>query len=469
MYLTKLSALLLPLSFFAIHAQAQISGTCNNSSLNGTYPYLLSGTVKNGNSNVAYEELGKLSVDGKGGLSGSSTTSTAGVPAQTTFSGTYSVQSNCSGTGTWTTNSQTTTFSFQIVNGGSLALVLVTVANNVVDGRFYRPATVTGALCGAGTVSGTYGLLLGGNTFAGGVSTRYDLESQVAFDGKGGLSLNGMVNQGAGAVPLTGNGTYSIASDCSGTVQISTASGALSFVVARIEGGTVILLEADPNTTISGTANPQNIQQILPQFVFGGGWYSALYFTNTNSSTVSFTVTFTDDSGNPMTVPGVNGQVTLAPHATVAVEAQNIGPLTQGYATVTLPAGVTGYGVFRQIVPGRPDQEAVVLFRSAASTFSTLTWDEIGFTTAVAIVNTSAAATTVNITVYDQAGRLVGTSSVNLQPYAKTENALRSLLGFGGVVGLRGFAQFSVSTGSIAVLGLRFGPSAFTSIPATQQ
>jgi len=142
-YLTKakLSALLLPLSFFAIQAQAQISGTCNNSNLNGTYPYLLSGTVKNGNSNVAYEELGKLSMDGKGGLSGSSTTSTAGVIGQTTFSGTYSVQSNCSGTGTWATNSQTTTFSFQIVNGGSLALVLVTVANTVVDGRFYRPAT----------------------------------------------------------------------------------------------------------------------------------------------------------------------------------------------------------------------------------------------------------------------------------------------------------------------------------------
>jgi hypothetical protein len=279
-----------------------------------------------------------------------------------------------------------------------------------------------------------------------------------------------MVNQGAsGATPLTGNGTYSIASDCSGTAQIASASGALNFVVARIEGGAVIILEADPNTTISGTANPQAIQQILPQFVFGGGWFSALYFTNSNSSTVSFTVTFTDDSGNPMTVPGLNGQVTLAAHASVALEAQNTGPLTQGYATVTLPAGVTGYGIFRQIVPGRPDQEAVVPLRSAASTFSTLTWDEIGFTTSVAIVNTSAVATTVNITVYDQAGRQVGTSSVNLQPYAKTENALRSFLGFGGVVGLRGSAQFSVSTGSIAVLGLRFGAAAFTSVPATQQ
>jgi hypothetical protein len=473
MNLTKLSALLLPLSFFAIQAQAQISGTCNLSSLNGTYPYLLSGTVKNGNgATVSYEELGKLSLDGKGGLSGSSTTSTAGVIGQTTFTGgTYSVQSNCSGTGTWTANSLTTTFSFQIVNGGSLALVLVTVANNVVDGRFYRPANVTGALCGAGTVSGTYGVLLGGNTYAGGVSTRYDLEGQVAFDGKGGLSFNaGMVNQGAsGATPLTGAGTYSISSDCSGTAQIVTANGALNYVVARVEGGAVIILEADTNTTVTGTANPQDIQQILPQFVFGGGWYSALYFTNSNSSSVSFTVTFTDDSGNPMTVPGVNGQVTLAAHATVALEAQNTGPLTQGYATVTLPAGVTGYGVFRQIVPGRPDQEAVVLLRNASSTFSTLTWDEIGSTTSVAIVNTSAVATTVNITVYDQAGRLVGPSSVALQPYAKTENALRSLLGFSGIVGLRGTAQFSVSTGSIAVLGLRFGASAFTSIPATQQ
>jgi len=472
MYLRKLSTLLLPLSFFALQAQAQISGACSNSSLNGAYPYLLSGTVKSGNANVSYQELGKLSLDGKGGITGSSTTSTAGVIAPTSFSGSYSVQSNCAGTGSWSANSQTTTFSFQIVNGGSLVLVAVTVAGSVVDGRFYRPASVTGAQCGSGAVSGTYGVLLGGETYAGGVATRYNLEGQFAFDGKGGLTLNAATaNQGAsGGVPVTGPGTYSIGSDCMGTAQISSSGGALNYLVARTEGGTVIILETDANTTIAGAGNPQDIDQVMPQFVFGGGWYSALYFTNSNSSSVSFTVTFTTDAGTPMTVPGVNGQVSLDAHATVVVEPSSIsGPLVQGYATLALPAGVTGYGVFRQIVPGRPDQEAIVLFRSARSTFSTLTWDEIGFTTGVSIVNTSGAATTVTITVYDINGRVLITKPVNLQANAKIEDTLKNILGFPSMTGMRGSAQFSVGTGSIAVLGLRFGAAAFTSIPATQE
>ena len=81
--------MLLPLTFLGLQAQAQTSVACTNASLNGTYHYLFSGTVKSGNATASYEELGKLSLDGKGGLTGSSTTSTAGVIAQTSFSGSY--------------------------------------------------------------------------------------------------------------------------------------------------------------------------------------------------------------------------------------------------------------------------------------------------------------------------------------------------------------------------------------------
>lgn len=170
-----------------------------------------------------------------------------------------------------------------------------------------------------------------------------------------------------------------------------------------------------------------------------------------------------------MTVPNVNGQVTLAPGATTILEALNQGPLTQGYATAILPAGVTGYGVFRQSVAGRPDQEALVSFRSAQSALSTLIFDDTNFTTSVAIVNTSGSPVTVNISADDSNGNVVGASSFPLAAYAKTESALRGLLGLAGIAGLRGSANFSVSTGSLSVLGLRFGAVAFTSIPVTEQ
>ncbi|HYV62469.1 MAG TPA: hypothetical protein VE958_07330, partial [Bryobacteraceae bacterium] len=331
----------------------------------------------------------------------------------------------------------------------------------------------TGSQCGNGTLSGTYGLLLSGGTFAGTVRTAYEVDTQVVFDGKGGVTTTGIVTTGSTpGSPFTGSGTYSVSADCSGLAQVTVPGGTLNFQIARVEGGTVLFMENDANTTVNGTANPQQFQEVLPQFAFGGGWYTALYFSNGTSNTVSFTVNFTADNGTPMAVPGVGTSklVTLSPGGTAIVEAQNTGALVQGYATVTLPAGVTGYGVFRQSVAGRPDQEAVVGLKNANATANTLTWDDTGnLTTSVAMVNPSNVATTVTITVSDSSGNIIGTSTQGLAAGNKIENAMRGFLGLAGMAGSRGSALFTVSTGNVSVLGLRFGASAFTSIPTTEQ
>jgi hypothetical protein len=217
--------------------------------------------------------------------------------------------------------------------------------------------------------------------------------------------------------------------------------------------------------TASAPASPSSV---LPQFAFGGGWYSALYFTNCTATPASFTVSFIGDTGAPLTVPSLNGsstQVKLAAYGTAVIEAPNVGSLVQGYAAFTLPAGVFGYGVFRQSVPGQLDQEAVVPLSDATAISNTLIWDETNLITAVAIVNPSATANTVQVTLWDENGNTIGTSSVALPAYNKTALTLRSLPGLGGMVGKRGSAQFSVSSGNVAVLGLRFDELAFTSIP----
>ena len=216
-------------------------------------------------------------------------------------------------------------------------------------------------------------------------------------------------------------------------------------------------------------------QYILPQFAFGGGWYSALYFTNSNSFSVSFPVAFFADAGTRLSVPSVSGSsttVTLAPQATTLIEAPDSGSLVQGYVSTLLPIGVAAYGVFRQSVPGIADQEAVVPVSLAGTSTATLIWDDTNYTTAVAIVNPSNSAETVTITVSDVSGTLIGSSSVSLPPNGKTEAALRTLPGLGGMAGKRGSASFTVIPGgsqSLAVLGLRFYGVAFTSIPVTAQ
>ena len=470
MKLIKFSLMLLAGICITLPAHAQ----CNNSNINGTYFYVLGGSVKSGTDTLSYSELGKVVADGRGGLTGQTTSSAGGVLATMPVTGTYSLQPNCSGTATATTSIGTTQFSIQLVNGGNLVLAAVTASpvSALAEGRFYRAANATGSQCGNGSLSGSYGGLLSGGSYASGVRSGYSNVAQTVFDGKGGLTVSSVVTSGnLTGVPLTGTGTYSIAADCSGVAQITTPAGVVNFNIARVTGGTLLILENDSNTTISGTANPQQLLTVLPQFVFGGGWYSALYFTNTTSTPVSFVVNFTTDAGTPMALPGLgfSRNVSIAPFSTAIIEAQNTGALTQGYASFTLPSGVNGYGVFRQTVAGRPDQEAVAGFKSATSTSDSLTWDDTNFTTAVAMVNPSTVSATVTITAWDTAGNVIGTSTQVLPPGTKIENSLRGFLGLAGVAGTRGSALFTVQAGNISVLGLRFGGSAFTSIPTTQQ
>ena len=146
----------------------------------------------------------------------------------------------------------------------------------------------------------------------------------------------------------------------------------------------------------------------------------ALYFTNTTGSAVSFTVTFTGDKPQPLSVPALGGStvtVNLAPRGTAIVEAPNSGSLSQGYVSVALPGGVTGYGVFRQSLQGLPDQEAVVPLSGTTATTSTLIFDDAkGKETAVAVVNLSSFDTVVTAVARDSQGNNLGAARLPFQP-----------------------------------------------------
>lgn len=57
----------------------------------------------------------------------------------------------------------------------------------------------------------------------------------------------------------------------------------------------------------------------------------------------------------------------------------------------------------------------------------------------------------------------------SLTAKSKTAAELRTLPGLSGMPGRRGSADFTADTGSVAVLGLRFGGAAFTSIPTADR
>jgi hypothetical protein len=274
------------------------------------------------------------------------------------------------------------------------------------------------------------------------------------------------------------------------TVGVLILMSSLAFAATPLSSmaspsGSAASIESSPLSSVfdselaSGVAfadsTPGSHSYALPQLVFGGGWYTAIYVSNPTTSAVTATVEFYAADGSDLSVPVIgmgpvsDVTVNLNPNSTSIIEAPNSGSLLQGWAEVKLPEGATGYGVFRQSIQGRADQEAVIPLSDDSKSSGTLVWDDTGFTTAVALANPTDSAETVSFTVFRDDGVQIGTATVNLPAKGKTALNLRDLPGMSGVTGRRGLAKFSVSSGAVSVLGLRFGGEAFTSIPVQYQ
>src|SRR5581483_9353837 len=223
----------------------------------------------------------------------------------------------------------------------------------------------------------------------------------------------------------------------------------------------------NPSGTGGGTT------RVLPQYAFGGGWYTALYFTNTNAAPVSFAVNIVGDNGQPLSVPALGGSsvtVNLAARGSTILEAPNTGSLQQGYVLVSLPTGVFGYGVFRQSITGVPDQEAVVQLSAGNATTCTLLFDETKFVNGVAVVNAGAVDSVVSVTARDNQGNVIASGSLTIAKGNKAEAAIRDIPGMAAIVGKMGSIDFTSNTGgNLAALGIRFNGPAFTSVPTTDR
>jgi hypothetical protein len=256
-----------------------------------------------------------------------------------------------------------------------------------------------------------------------------------------------------------------------GTSYVGTGSGIGTINVttgqitphSSITGGTNSVTGLAPLSTSSDLS----VTRVLPQLAFGGGWYTALYFTNITASPLTFTLNFIGDDGSPLAIPSLGGSSvtkTLAARATTLIEAPNVGSsLITGYVSAAIPPGVVGYGVFRQSVAGFNDQEAVVPLSGITATTSTMAFDETHYATGVAVVNFSSISATITATARDNQGNTLGTLAVPLPANGKKALFLRDLVP--GMVGALGSIDFSVPSGNVAALGLRFNGIAFTSIP----
>jgi hypothetical protein len=251
------NAVLFTLSCLAagpLFAQTQIGGgTCSSSSLSATstYAFSLSGRQVSSSGNFAnvFQANGSATFDGLSKVTMTmSSGTTAAVSTPLTWSGTYSLQSNCVGVVT-------------ITSGGSATLNLVLFASGVNFLLTGSDATYsytgngntqpTG--CSASLLSGVYTFTGTGFTLSGGsVNGVGNATGLLQFDGQGNLTMNVMESQsGKAATPLILTGSYSISSNCLGSATLADSSKANSYVMGLSVYTATALYSSDIFTTFA--------------------------------------------------------------------------------------------------------------------------------------------------------------------------------------------------------------------------
>ncbi len=230
-----------------IVATGSASAACSNSNLNGPFGFSLravSSPVIN---------VGTFTADGAGNISsGQLTQSINGVISSVTFSGTYAVKNDCTGTIT-TTDSVSNARDFFVVLSGPNKNAVTLLEND--------PGLTASGVAraqGVGVCS-----LTGGKTQA--FSARLDglvgsapetIVGKFATNGSGAVAVGTAVLDLGGTYhkPSPVTGTYTSNSNCSGTMQITFGGTTYNFNYTAVDAvRQLILIETDSNTTTGGT------------------------------------------------------------------------------------------------------------------------------------------------------------------------------------------------------------------------
>jgi hypothetical protein len=215
--------------------------SCSNSTLNGTYGALIRGSA----SNIPFAALDVVTADGNGNLSGTGTIAYNGAISQNVpISASYSINSDCSGSVRFSSG---TTQSLVITRSGDeVQFIRTDNLGSQVTGDAKR---VGERKCSNKSLRGSFGATLGGDVSG----LPFAVLDLVTAGGDGSFSGSGIVSFNNAISEVTFTATYSINSDCSGSIAFST--GATQDLVVVGKGSEVRFIRTDePNAVVTGIA-----------------------------------------------------------------------------------------------------------------------------------------------------------------------------------------------------------------------
>ena len=226
----------------------------------------------------------------------------------------------------------------------------------------------------------------------------------------------------------------------------------------------------------SGPSHSPNVvvytgDRVIPQFVDGGSWQTSITVVNLENHFTEFDVLFFDDFGNDFSVPisgqgllkGLHIQLNTAASYTFETTGRSA-DLSSGWALLSQSNSdsVGIFAIFRQSIPGRQVQEAVVPSVNQFSGHFVLPFDNTQYSTGIAIANPTLKSVVIPANIRNELGQIIDTRQLSLDAYSHTAFAMPDR--WSSTVGRRGVIEFLTSGFGVGALGLRFNGSAFTSL-----
>jgi hypothetical protein len=236
------------------------------------------------------------------------------------------------------------------------------------------------------------------------------------------------------------------------------------------------LLKSGPSLQKNASEPNRNVvvfvgDRVIPQFVDGATWQTAITVVNLENHSTSFDVLFFNDDGTDLNVPVVGQGVVRAMHISLSTAGsltfQTTGvssTLASGWALLSQSTNdsVGIMAIFRQSNPGFQSQEAVVPAVSQFENHFLLLFDNTQFVTGIAIANPTLNHVVIPVNIRNEQGQIIDTRQISLDAYSHTSFGLPGT--WFSTVGIRGTVEFLTSGFGVGALGLRFNGSAFTSL-----
>lgn len=229
-------------AFAAITGVRPMSAACSNESLKGVFGFV----IGRPGANPAGANAGQFTADGEGHITkGIIWQSGQGVISSSVLSGTYSIAPDCTGS----MKIDDTPFRFAMDNGNNGFQWILALPGHVQPGMGLAQGTVK---CGLPGKKQTFATNFLGTIYPSGAPEAF--VGQLTLDGKGKIDGKETYTVGSIVQNLSVTGTYTQATDCQGTVDL-TLHGypTLHFNTVMVSGGAgMLVIETDNGTMTVG-------------------------------------------------------------------------------------------------------------------------------------------------------------------------------------------------------------------------